>query len=108
MDNKKYINNDDSKYDFLDFPQNIVAIIDYVKTNYSDVKVVIGGAKSETGKTIPNIDAVIHGYAEDKFLDYLNGLPKNKNKVSNSLIKINQATTNAFLEIKNEPLEKTF
>ena len=107
-DNKKYINNDESKYDFLDFPQNLVSVVNYVKTNYNNVKVVIGGAKSETGKTIPNIDAVIHGYAEDKFLDYLNSLPNNKNKTSKSLIKIYKESNDNFLEIKNDPFEKQF
>jgi radical SAM superfamily enzyme YgiQ (UPF0313 family) len=75
---------------------------------YPDIKVVIGGAKSEAGKQLPYIDAVIHGYAEDKFLEYLNSLPNNKNRIKKSIFNIGTTHNNSYVEVRDDPVTKDF
>jgi radical SAM superfamily enzyme YgiQ (UPF0313 family) len=100
--NSKFINSDLDRYDFLDFPKNVLTAIEYAKEKYPKIKIVAGGAKSETAKNIPYVDAVIHGYAEDKFLDYLNNLKKNL-----KIIPINKPL-NGPLELSHDPSIKQF
>jgi len=107
--NKKYITNDRNKFDLLDIPSNILETVNAVKKNYPSIKVLAGGAKSEPAQQISCIDTVIHGYAEDKVLDYLNSLPNNKKQVKQNsfLIKpVKESTTP--LVIKDDPLVKNF
>jgi len=100
----KFIHNDRNKFDFLDFPENVLTAIEYAKTKYPNIKIVAGGAKSASAKQIPYVDTVIHGYAEDKFLDYLNNL-KSKSKIK--IIPINKNLKDPK-EIINDPVEKKF
>lgn len=66
----------------IEIPSNLEDSIKYIKEKYPKVKLVLGGAKSLAGNSIPWIDCVIHGHGEDKMLNYVNGLAgKNTNKI---------------------------
>lgn len=104
----KFIHNDRQKFDFLELPENILSIIEYVKTKNQNIKVILGGAKSESGKNISGVDVVIHGYAEDKLLDYLNSLPNNPKKKKQNKFLIEQHTTDHPKVISDDPLDKSF
>jgi radical SAM superfamily enzyme YgiQ (UPF0313 family) len=104
----KFIHNDRQKFDFLELPENIISIIEYIKNKNQNIKVILGGAKSESGKNIPNVDVVIHGYAEDKLLDYLNSLPNNPKKKKQQKFLIEEHTTSGPKIISNDPLAKSF
>lgn len=105
----KFIHNDPTKFDFLDFPKNIFSVIENIKDEFPNVKVIVGGAKSESAKSVPIVDTVIHGYAEDKMLDYLNGLPNNKKKnISKSFTLHSHLLDNKPNVIKDDPIDKTF
>ena len=102
----KFIHNDEDKYD-LDLPSNIMNVLGKVKAEHPSIKVIVGGAKSESAKTMPYVDAVIHGYAEDKLLDYLNSLPNNIKKVKSRILSIN--TDLAYPRvIKDDPISTHF
>jgi radical SAM superfamily enzyme YgiQ (UPF0313 family) len=98
----KFVNSDLDRYDLLDFPKNVLTAIEYSKLKFPNIKIIAGGAKSESAKNIPYVDAVIHGYAEDKFLNYLNNL-KSKSKV----IPFN-VNLNGPMEISHDPTDKKF
>jgi len=108
--NIKLINSDNDRYDFVglpwgdfDFPENVLTVMQYAKTKYPKIKLIAGGAKSETAKkNIPYLDVVIHGYAEDKFLDYLDNLKKNR-----KIIPINEPLYGP-LELSHDPSVKKF
>jgi hypothetical protein len=104
----KFIHNDRQKFDFLELPENIISIIEYIKNKNQNIKVILGGAKSESGKNIPNVDVVIHGYAEDKLLDYLNSLSNNSKKKKKHTFLIEEQTTVQPKVISNDPLDKSF
>jgi len=105
----KFIHNDRNKFDFLGFPKNIFYVIENIKNEFPNVKVVAGGAKSESAKTLPIVDAVIHGYAEDKMLSYLNSLPNNKKKISSNLFTLHtDSSEQSPTIIKDDPINKTF
>jgi len=53
---------------------NLTLVIEYAKSKFPNLKIVLGGARSMGGESLPFIDCVIHGYAEDKFLDYINSI----------------------------------
>jgi radical SAM superfamily enzyme YgiQ (UPF0313 family) len=109
VDNKsKFIHNDEQKFELAELPENILTIIEHIKTQNQNVKVILGGAKSESGKNIPNVDVVIHGYAEDKILDYLNSLPNNIKKKKQHKFLLEEQTTVRPKIISNDPLDKSF
>jgi len=103
----KFIHNDRQKFDFLELPENILSIIEYIKNKNQNIKIILGGAKSESSKNIPNIDAVIHGYAEDKLLNYLNSLPNNTKKKNSRFISLDQSNSIPKI-ISDDPFEKHF
>jgi hypothetical protein len=105
--NSKFIHNNRNKFDFLEFPTNVLAAIEFAKKKYPNIKIMMGGAKSEAGKLIPYVDVVIHGYAEDKVLNYLDSLPSKK-KQKKKLIQISTEDATTPLVIKDEPLEVQF
>jgi hypothetical protein len=70
----KFIHNDRNKFEFNILPENILKAVQHAKAKQPKIKVVVGGAKSADAKNIECVDAVIHGYAEDKILAYLNEL----------------------------------
>ena len=108
-DNKKYLTNDRNKFDLLDIPQNILETIKTVKNKYPLIKVLAGGAKSESATQIPYVDTVIHGYAEDKVLSYINSLPNNKKKLKPMSFSIKQTGEITHpVVIKDDPLVKNF
>jgi radical SAM superfamily enzyme YgiQ (UPF0313 family) len=98
----KFIHNDRNKFEFSILPENILKAVQHAKTRNSRIKVVVGGAKSEDAKKIGCVDAVIHGYAEDKILSYLNDLraPVKKNYIP---IRVEGCTV-----ISDDPLDKKF
>jgi radical SAM superfamily enzyme YgiQ (UPF0313 family) len=51
-------------------PNNVVDAILHVKKKYSTVKTVVGGGNSNNFIGDPLFDTVVHGYAEQVFLDY--------------------------------------
>ena len=105
----KFIHNDRNKFDFLGFPKNILHVIENIKNEFPNMKVVAGGAKSESAKTLPIVDVVIHGYAEDKMLAYLNSLPNNKKKISSNLFTLHtDLSEQSPTIIKDDPINKTF
>jgi radical SAM superfamily enzyme YgiQ (UPF0313 family) len=106
--NSKFIHNDRNKFEFLEFPTNVLSVIEKTKEIYPNIKVVIGGAKSEAGKNLPNIDAVIHGYAEDKFLEYLNSLPNNKKRIKKSVFSLTNEQSKSYVEVQDDPIVKEF
>ena len=106
--NSKFIHNDRNKFEFLEFPGNVLTVIEETKNRCPNIKVVIGGAKSESGKKLPYVDAVIHGYAEDKFLEYLNSLPNNKNRIKKSVFNISTAHNTPYVEVRDDPITKDF
>jgi radical SAM superfamily enzyme YgiQ (UPF0313 family) len=55
-------------------PQELENAIVYSKEKFPKVKIVFGGSRSLAGEAMPWVDMVIHGYGEDKFLTYLDGL----------------------------------
>jgi radical SAM superfamily enzyme YgiQ (UPF0313 family) len=103
----KFIRNTSNKFDFIDFPANILHVIESLKKIRPDIKVVIGGAKSEAGKSINHVDAVIHGYAEDKVLEYLEGLPNNKKKKRSNTFNISTNLEFPYIA-HNDPVVKKF
>lgn len=104
---KKFIHNDRNKFDFLEFPSNILTTIDKIKEEFPKIKVIVGGAKSESAKEIPFVDAVIHGYGEDKVLDYLNTLPHNPKKSKQKSFTIANNLECPRI-IKDDPIDKHF
>ena len=102
----KFIHNDMDKYD-LEFPSNIMNAVKVVKEQFPNVKVIVGGSKSETAKNIPYVDAVIHGYAEDKLLDYLNSLPNNPKRVRGKVFSISSSLEHPRI-IKDDPIVTDF
>ena len=102
----KFIHNDMDKYD-LEFPANIMNAVKVVKAKFPSVKVIVGGSKSETAKNIPYVDAVIHGYAEDKLLDYLNSLPNNPKRIKNTVFSISSSVEHPRI-IKDDPIVTDF
>lgn len=62
------------------FPPELVAAVRHAKTVNREVKVVLGGAKSLAAESFDWVDCVIHGYAEDKFLMYLDELSGRKRR----------------------------
>jgi radical SAM superfamily enzyme YgiQ (UPF0313 family) len=88
-------------------PKNIKAAIEYSKQKHSNIKVVLGGAKSLTGEHLDFVDCVIHGYGEDKMLDFLNRLDSNPKRIKNKIITLDQSTA-AQLIIHNDPLDRKF
>lgn len=105
--NSKFIHNDKNKFD-VEFPNNVLTVIEHSKKKYPNVKVVIGGAKSEAGKALPYVDAVIHGYAEDKFLNYLNSLPFNKKRKKQVTFNLAAASDVPYVEVRDDPIVKEF
>lgn len=53
-------------------PAVLADTLKYVKLTHPNVKIVAGGARSQDAESLPFVDTVIHGYGEDKFLDYIN------------------------------------
>jgi hypothetical protein len=104
--NNKFLRNDKQKFDFL-LPENILTVIEHIKNKNKNIKIALGGAKSESGKNIPNIDVVIHGYAEDKLLDYLNNLSNNTKKKSRRSIRLDHLNSTPKI-ISDDPFEKHF
>lgn len=102
----KFIHNDADKYD-LEFPSNIMNAVKVVKEKFPSVKVIVGGSKSETAKNIPYVDTVIHGYAEDKLLDYLNSLPNNPKRVKGKVFSISSSLEHPRI-IKDDPIVTDF
>jgi radical SAM superfamily enzyme YgiQ (UPF0313 family) len=105
-DNSKFIHNNRTKFD-LDFPKNIVSVIENIKNKFPNIKVIAGGAKSESAKTLPYVDVIIHGYAEDKLLNYLNSLPNNTKKFKETEFTINSNLDQPRI-IKNDPINLHF
>jgi radical SAM superfamily enzyme YgiQ (UPF0313 family) len=64
--NKKYIRGSIGV-----LPDNIVESVKYIKQKNPQIKTIIGGGKSGNFEGDPLFDAVVHGYAETVFLDYL-------------------------------------
>jgi radical SAM superfamily enzyme YgiQ (UPF0313 family) len=87
------------------FPPNISFVLEQIKTKYPSIKTVVGGAKSEFAKDLENIDSIIHGYAEDKFLNYIETLPTNKIKKNKKVFTL---TTSVDKEISVDPIDKKF
>jgi radical SAM superfamily enzyme YgiQ (UPF0313 family) len=52
-------------------PDNIVNLITYIKNNHPKIKRIIGGGNSNNFIKDPLFDVVVHGYAEQVFLEYL-------------------------------------
>jgi hypothetical protein len=52
-------------------PNNILDIVSYIKQNYPSIKRIIGGGNSNNFVEDPLFDVVVHGYAEQVFLEYL-------------------------------------
>ena len=102
----KFIHNDTDKYD-LELPSNIMTAVASIKTKFPTIKVVVGGSKSETAKNMPYVDAVIHGYAEDKMLDYLNSLPNNPKKIKGKVFSISSSLEHPRI-IKDDPVAIDF
>lgn len=102
----KFIHNDTDKYD-LELPSNIMTAVASIKTKFPTIKVVVGGSKSETAKNMPYVDAVIHGYAEDKMLDYLNSLPNNPKKIKGTVFSISSSLEHPRI-IKDDPVATDF
>jgi radical SAM superfamily enzyme YgiQ (UPF0313 family) len=103
----KFIHNDNNKYEFLELPENILTVVDNLKNRYPKLKLIIGGSKSESAKNIPIVDVVIHGYAEDKMLDYLNSIPHNKKKIKSKNIIMSTSYSSPKI-IKDDPICKKF
>ncbi len=103
----KFINNDNDKYEFSTLPENILSTINHLKEEFPQLKIVAGGAKSEAASNIPVIDTVIHGYAEDRFLDYLNNLPTNSKHKKAKTFQI-QSENSCPRVISTDPLNKLF
>jgi hypothetical protein len=52
-------------------PNNIIEVIDYVKNTYPSIERIVGGGNSNNFVGDDLFNVVIHGYAEQVFLDYL-------------------------------------
>ena len=55
-------------------PDNIVGVLEYVKSNYPTVKRIAGGTFTKVYKNSPLFDHHIHSYAEDQMLKYANSI----------------------------------
>lgn len=108
--NSNFLHNegDDNKFGFKEIPTNISLAIDRIKNKSQQIKIVVGGAKSEFGKTINGVDAVIHGYAEDKFLEYINSLPNNKKRTRPKSFSLSKHSQEDIVVIKDDPIDKKF
>lgn len=62
-------------------PHTLQHEIEHCKNKFPKVKIVLGGSRSLAGEKMPWVDTVIHGYGEDKFLTYLDGLSGRAPKV---------------------------
>lgn len=62
-------------------PQDLEDAILRSKALNPKVKIVFGGSRSLAGEHTPWVDTVIHGYGEDKFLTYLDGLSGRGKKI---------------------------
>jgi radical SAM superfamily enzyme YgiQ (UPF0313 family) len=69
-DNKNY-----SRGTIGQLPNNVVDTISYVKKNFPIIKTVIGGGNSNNFVGDILFDAVVHGYAEQVFLEYCTKKP---------------------------------
>jgi radical SAM superfamily enzyme YgiQ (UPF0313 family) len=71
--NEKFV---DSNRDYsLNFPENISEILLYIKNNFPNIKLVLGGARANN-KYSSFFDAVFNGYSENEILGYLLNLKK--------------------------------
>ena len=90
-------------------PKNIESAVLYAKGIYPNLKIILGGAKSLTGESIPFVDCVIHGHGEDKLLEYLNNLPNNAKNIPNKIIKLHpHSTPQQRCIIRDDPLDRKF
>lgn len=94
------------RYSFDAFPSNIAEAIKYAKSKFAQLKIVVGGAKSHAASQIDIVDAVIHGYAEDKMLAYMNSLRNPQPKPKAKAISIKRAEE--LKVISENPLENLF
>lgn len=74
-----YKNDDASEFmpsdnDYSSFPENVLDTLTYIKNNHSQVKIVVGGSRTELLVDNPMVDKIIQGYAEDSILAYIDSL----------------------------------
>ena len=53
------------------FKQKISQVIDYVRTNYPNTKIICGGTQSINLSKMFNFDSVFHGYSDKSIIDYV-------------------------------------
>lgn len=107
-DKSKFLHNGKNKFELNEFPENVLTTIANIKLKFPEIKIVAGGAKAESTRNIKYVDTIIHGYAEDKFLQYLNTLPNNKNRVSKNVVFEITTEHQHPKVIHTEPLVKNF
>lgn len=95
------------RYTFDAIPANITDAILYAKKKFPNLRVVVGGAKSESAKDIEFVDTVIHGYAEDKILTYLDDLSGRNKSAKRRIIPIKIANSDK-ISISDDPCVKRF
>lgn len=58
----------------MKLPNNVENVLTQIKTEYPQTRIVFGGSRSQSAIFHPLADKVIHGYAEDEFLSYVDSL----------------------------------